>query len=634
MARKNIFQRLTCNYNATCTCLINPPLNSRLCPPLPGAVLSVGIKICEHLISIGCANVLPYCGTFFSIEMYSLQDLQTLSQVTSTHERFASDNQRSIGSKDISLHGVSLSFGSLTILKDALIRLSWGTTYALVGRNGIGKTTLLRCMANNMIPQWTSIRTFLVQQEYEEVEDSPLNLVKNSDPDHQDLLKQIEDIEGQEQDGNVENSSIQKLASLYQDLDNLFEESEMERRAISILSDLKFTGKMMDRPFKELSGGWRMKALLACAVFAKPDLLLMDEPTNHLDLESIQWLIKYLKGLECTIILVSHDHDFLDQLAECIIHLTQKELRYYPGNYSAFKNNRQDKLNEQANTEKKRKQARASGSTKKLQDLNSPKIAKMSKKNLVDTAWVWGADTLLVGDEGEDDRQLVLRFPEPDYSVSDPLIQLKSIGFSYNTNGKPLWENVDLSIERNSRIAILGRNGLGKSTLLRCIAGLETPQSGWIIRHHNLRTAVFTQHLVQDIDLSKTPVELLMDMFPDQLKVQTARGYLGSFGVSGNRALTKLRVLSGGQRTRFVLAMLMFQHPHLLLLDEPTSHLDMEMTETLIEALKAFKGAFVVISHHSYFLRSLNCQFYTVKNKRLLPVSLLEDYLKNISDEN
>ena len=147
-----------------------------------------------------------------------------------------------------------------------------------------------------------------------------------------------------------------------------------------------------------------------------------------------------------------------------------------------------------------------------------------------------------------------------------------------------------------------------------------------------MRTAVFTQHLVQDIDLTKTPCELLLEMYPDQLKVQTARDYLGSFGVSGDRALTKLGVLSGGQRTRFVLAMLMFQHPHLLLLDEPTSHLDMEMTESLIEALRNFKGAFVVISHHGYFLRALNCEFYLLKKKKLERVESLDSYLKALSD--
>lgn len=391
-----------------------------------------------------------------------------------------------------------------------------------------------------MIPQWTSIRTYLVQQEYEESVESPLRLVMKSDPEHQALLRQIEVVEkrfdDQEGEGGKEGDAVDDtgllLSKLYDKLHTHFDESEMERRATTILSQdrvLGFSKEMMHRPFKELSGGWRMKTLLACAVFTQPDLLLMDEPTNHLDLESIQWLVKYLKSLKCTVVVVSHDHDFMDQLSECVIHLTQKQLRYYPGNYTAFKKNRQDKLNEQYNTEQKRQQvltstsstsssSSSSLSSKRLQELNAPKIAKMSKKNLVNTAWVWGGEALLVGAEGEDDKHLALRFPPPDASVSDPLIQIKDIGFAYKKsdfkeNGKDekketrqqdspsppllLWEHVDMSIDLGSRVAILGRNGLGKSTLLRCIAGLETPRWGTITRHHNLRMAVFTQHLVQ-----------------------------------------------------------------------------------------------------------------------------------------
>ncbi|KAI8810169.1 P-loop containing nucleoside triphosphate hydrolase protein [Cladochytrium replicatum] len=548
--------------------------------------------------------------------MYSLADLQNLSEVTSTQQRFSTDNRRGASSKEISLRGISLAFGSLTILNNAQIKLAYGTKYALIGRNGIGKTTLLRCMANNLIPQWTSIRTFLVQQEYEAVDASPLDLVKQSDPDHQALLKGIERAEQNDE-------SVETITELYDQL-GVYDESEMERRAADILAGLKFTKEMMARPFKSLSGGWRMKALLACAVFANPHLLLMDEPTNHLDLKSIQWLVDYLKDLECTVIVVSHDHDFLDRYTQCIIHLTQKQLRYYPGNYSEFKAHRNDKILEQENTEKKRQKARESGTVRK--ELEGPKIAKMSKKTLANTGWVWGGEALLVGAEGEDDKKINLRFPDPDFSVADVLMQLKGVGFSFGD--RLLWDKVDLTLGRTSRIAIMGRNGLGKSTLLRCIAGVEKPTKGQIVRHHNLRMAFFTQHLVQDIDLTKSPVELLMEMYPE-LKVQDTRDYLGSFGISGDRALERLRVLSGGQRTRFVFAMLMFLHPHLLLLDEPTSHLDMEMTEALISALQNFKGAVVLISHHSYFLRQLDCQYYAVANKKLTPIDSLDAYLQS-----
>ena len=357
--------------------------------------------------------------------MYSIEDLQRLSEATSTHQRFATDAQRAGSSKDISLRGVSLAFGSLTILQDAQIRLTYGTKYALVARNGLGKTTLLRCMANNLIPQWTNIRAFLVQQEYNVDDprlagDTPLAVVRGSDPDHQALLHAIAEAE------NHEDERPGNLATLYEQL-CLYDEPDMERRAVEILTTLKFSKDQMTTSLRNLSGGWRMRTWLACAVFAKPQLMLLDEPTNHLDLASIRWLVEYVKSLECTTIVVSHDQEFLDQISDCVIHLTQKQLRYYPGNFSAFMQVRQDKLNEQSNREKKRRQAVESGDSRRAKELEAPQIAKMSKRSLVDTAWVWGAEALLVGAEGEDDKHHVLRFPQPDASVTTPLLQLKTL---------------------------------------------------------------------------------------------------------------------------------------------------------------------------------------------------------------
>lgn len=557
--------------------------------------------------------------------MYSLKDLQSLSQVSSTQQRFAQDAQRSVSSKDISLRGITLSFGTLSILKDAHIRLTYGTKYALIGRNGIGKTTLLRCMANNMIPQWTSIRTYFIQQEFNGIIDdqmSPVDLVKQSDPDHQSLLQSITDAEN-DIENNIEDN-VDQLTELYDQL-SIFE-SEMERRALNILSDLKFTKEMMNAQFHQLSGGWRMKVMLSCAVFAQPHLLLLDEPTNHLDIKSIQWLISYLKGLDCTVVVVSHDHDFLDRYSECIIHLTQKELRYYPGNLSDFQLHRQDKFNNQANVEKKIQLAKESGSENKLRRLDGPKVKKMSKKNMADLGWVWGGEALIQGQEGYDDKIIKFRFPDPDSSVSDPLLQLKNATFGLE-GGRILWENIDLSIDRTSRITILGKNGLGKSCLLKCIANLEKLKSGEILRHHNLRIAFFTQHLIQEIDLTKSAVELLIEKFRE-VKSQEARDYLGSFGICGDLALQRLGVLSGGQKVRFVFAMLLFEHPHLLLLDEPTSHLDMEMTESLLNALNRFKGAIILISHHVFFLRQLqSCQHYAISKKRLCKLESLDQYV-------
>ena len=534
----------------------------------------------------------------------------------------------SLSSQDVCLHGVSLAFGSLTLLQNTTLKLSHGQKYALVGRNGIGKSTLLRCIHLNQIPQWTPVRTYFIQQEFTPLhsDDSPLTLVTHSDPDYQALLKRIQ---------ALESSSAMDMDDhlLYQDFYSRFDDSQMNQKAIQILKNLQFTHEMMHRPFKDLSGGWRMRTLLACAVFVQPDLLLMDEPTNHLDLEGIQWLIHYLKSLKCTLVVVSHDRDFLDSVVDCVIHLTQKQLRYYPGNYTAFVKHRQEKLNEQSNTEKRRQRARANGgATKKLLESNSPKLAKMTKKNMIDTAWKWGAEALLVGEEGEDERPFKLQFPDPDFSVSDPLVQLKDISFAYDEKDHVLWEHVDLTIQRNSRMALLGRNGLGKSSLLKCIAGLEQPLTGLIYRHHNLRMAVFTQYLIQDLDLSKTPVESLMEKYPESLKIQTARDYLGSFGIRGDRALMQLGVLSGGQRTRFVFALLCYSNPHLLLLDEPTSHLDMEMTEALIDALKEFKGAIVFISHHCYFVTCLECECFLLEKKRLVKVEW-KKYLERMRQE-
>jgi len=408
-----------------------------------------------------------------------------------------------------------------------------------------------------------------------------------------------------------------------------------EARASVILSGLQFTKEMMETPTKYLSGGWRMRVALARGLFMRPDILLLDEPTNHLDLHALLWLQDYLMSHEKTVLVVSHDRQFLSTVTTDIIQFKDKQLFYHPGNFSSFLDRELEEMknqqhlferqesrrkNYEESLERWRKQAANSRDPEasyglirsrehRLEHLGAPKTADGKKWRISYQGYRRRIQPI------RPDREIKFKFPKPEsLGVRGPILQLREVSFGFDQNEEDLLENVTLDIQQTSRIAILGRNGVGKSTLMDLIGGKLQPRQGEIYRHHNLRIAYFSQHHVQQLDLSCSAVEYLMQTFPG-LKEHDCRQHLGGFGIAGNLALQTMLTLSGGQKSRVVLALVTFKEPHILILDEPTNHLDFESIEALIESLKKFTGGLLFVSHDQHLIAELGHDLWVVSNQ-------------------
>eukprot|EP01121_Diplochlamys_sp_Union-15-3_P009333 TRINITY_DN2544_c0_g1_i2.p1 TRINITY_DN2544_c0_g1~~TRINITY_DN2544_c0_g1_i2.p1 ORF type:complete len:423 (-),score=68.57 TRINITY_DN2544_c0_g1_i2:31-1299(-) len=392
---------------------------------------------------------------------------------------------------------------------------------------------------------------------------------------------------------------------------------------------------MQNSPTKNLSGGWRMRVALACALYTNPSILLLDEPTNHLDLNSILWLQEYLKLFKNTLVVVSHNREFLNRVTTDTIQFTKKRLIYWQGNYNEFvkasneKTVKYQKLYEtQERTRKKcyetikkvkEQQARSgknsqkgtiSSKKKKLEDLGMAKTddGKRWKLSYMDSRKVLTAP--------EKEKKFKFKLVAGDsLGYYGALLQLQDVSFGY-TKEKLIVKNVTMNIDTNSRIVILGDNGAGKSTLLDIIVGNIEPTEGRVNKYSKLKIAYFKQHHVQQLNLDINALEHLHNRFPD-MPSQKIRNHLGSFGIHGFHATEKMSNLSGGQKSRVVFATIMWEMPHILILDEPTNHLDIDTIDALIQALSDFSGGVVFVSHDEYMINSLGKDIWVAGNGRV-----------------
>ena len=526
---------------------------------------------------------------------------------------FENFNNSSIES--ISIKKFSLKAGSKVLFDDSSLILSQNCRYGLIGKNGCGKTSLLKQIANRKFPINEKILILYVEQEIENTDESPIEVILKSNRKMTELNNQIKEIESKiNNDELLDDETFEKYESLQEEIKS-FEPEKQKPKIKKILKGLGFSDLDMNQSCNHFSGGWKMRISLAKALYIEPDLLLLDEPTNHLDLEAVIWLGDYLETLKNMTIIVSHNVGFLNRVCTNILNIEDHKLVTYRGNYSSFKNNFNKKLvtikKDWDKYEKKLKKFKSKSKSKK-------DIAEFVKKNIVP--------------KPEKDYNLKIRFPET-LLYKDNVVKLENVSFSYGEN--IIFDDVNFGVDMESVITLVGKNGSGKSTLLKLMMGELEPTSGNIWRQNGLRIGYYNQHFESSLPLDQTPVQYLESIFPKELmsvnKEHTIRGYLGRMRLEGKAHVQLMKELSGGQKARVAMVKLMFTMPHFILLDEPTNHLDIETIEALIEGLSRYNGGIMVITHEEELVTKLDSQLWVLKNKKVIHYKdTFEDYCDEI----
>ncbi|KAH0462178.1 hypothetical protein IEQ34_009753 [Dendrobium chrysotoxum] len=514
--------------------------------------------------------------------------------------------------RDIAIENFSVSARGKELLKNASVKISHGKRYGLVGPNGMGKSTLLKLLAWRKIPVPKNIDVLLVEQEVVGDDRTALEAVVSANEELVKLRKEVamlsEQAEAKEDgaDDYDDDDKGEKLAVLYEKL-QLMGSDAAEAQASKILAGLGFTKVMQTRATRSFSGGWRMRISLARALFVQPTLLLLDEPTNHLDLRAVLWLEEYLCRWKKTLVVVSHDRDFLNTVCNEIIHLHDMKLHFYRGNFEDFESGYEQKRKEMNKKfevyDKQLKAARRTGSKAqqdKVKDRAKFQAAKEAKHRGKGKADDEDGAPPEVPKKWRD-YSVEFHFPEPT-ELTPPLLQLIEVSFSYPSRADFKLSDVDVGIDMGTRVAIVGPNGAGKSTLLNLLAGDLVPTEGEVRRSQKLRIGRYSQHFVDLLTMEENPVQYLLRLHPDQegfSKQEAVRAKLGKFGLPSHNHLTPIAKLSGGQKARVVFTSISMSKPHILLLDEPTNHLDMQSIDALAEALEEFTGGVVLVSHDS-----------------------------------
>lgn len=498
------------------------------------------------------------------------------------------------------------------ILSGATANLPAGRRVGLVGRNGAGKSTLFKVILGQLQPDdgqvgWPSAwRVGAVAQEAPGTDESLLDTVLHADKELTELLARAE----HETDGH-------KLGDIYARLDAI-DAYTAPSRAAEILAGLGFSAEDQLRPCREFSGGWRMRVALAAILFWAPHLLLLDEPTNYLDLEGVLWLETYLERYRGTVVIVSHDRDLLNNVCEFILHLERGKVTLYTGNYDTFVETRAAKRALDVAFARKQEAARAH-----MQAFVDRFRAKASKARQAQSRMKMLAKMAVV-DVPVDEHVPPIRIPKA-IEASPPLITMDSANVGYEA-GKPILTGLSMRIDPDDRIALLGKNGNGKSTLAKLLAGKLETMGGELVRARKLVVGYFAQHQEEELDLSLTPVETLSSLRP-KMTLEEVRTQLGGFGFSADKALTKVGQLSGGERARLMLALATLDKPNLLILDEPTNHLDIDARNELLTALNDFDGAVVLVSHDRRLIEATADRLLLVSGGKVAPYEGdLDDY--------
>ncbi|KAL1462188.1 hypothetical protein WDU94_014048 [Cyamophila willieti] len=516
----------------------------------------------------------------------------TASQVTSKKDAKleAKGNNRTT---DIRIENFDIAYGERVLLQGTDITLAFGRRYGLVGRNGLGKTTLLRLISSGQLRIPSHISILHVEQEVVGDDTPAIDSVLECDTKRQTLLNREKQITQAINNGTADASMNTELTQVFAELEAI-EADKAPARASVILAGLGFTSEMQTRPTKNFSGGWRMRLALARALFSRPDLLLLDEPTNMLDMKAIIWLENYLQNWPTTLLVVSHDRHFLDSVPTDIFHLHSQRIDTYRGNYEAFDKIKTEKLkNQQREIEAQRMHREHVQKFIDTFRYNANRASSVQSK-------IKQLERLPELKPIEKEVEVVLKFPDTE-ALSPPILQLSELNFEY-VPGKPILTNVCLGATLESRICIVGDNGAGKTTLLKIIMGIIAPSGGTRTVHRNLKFGYFSQHHVDQLDMNLRCVQLLEQSFPGKPQEEYRR-QLGGFGVSGDLALQQVGCLSGGQKSRVAFARMCMAAPNFLVLDEPTNHLDIETIEALGKGINKYTGGVILVSHDERLIR-------------------------------
>lgn len=514
----------------------------------------------------------------------------------------------------IQLKNLNLRRGLKELLLGANLTLNPGYKTGLTGANGAGKSSLFALLMGELHadsgdallpPHWTIAH---VAQETPALERSALDYVLDGDHELRQLEQELQDAE-ERHDGNA-------IGHLHGELARI-DAYAAPARAGKLLTGLGFDVNAQQRSVASFSGGWRMRLNLAQALMCRSDLLLLDEPTNHLDLETVLWLEDWLQGYPGTLLMISHDRDFLDSVCDHIVEVANQDLTLYTGNYSQFEVMRAEKMaRQQGEYEKQQRQIAH------LESFVNRFKAKASKARQAQSR-VKALEKLERIAPAHVASPFDFHFDSPD-NLPNPLLKLEQADVGYGS--ATILSGLNLSVEAGARIGLLGVNGAGKSTLVKLLSGDLAPLRGEIVNAQTLKIGYFAQHTLETLREDETPLQHMQRQAPTTRELEL-RSFLGGFNFRGDAATDPVGPMSGGEKARLALAMIVWQKPNLLLLDEPTNHLDLEMRHALTMALQDFSGALIVVSHDRSLLEATTDIFWLVSHGKVQPFDGdLEDY--------
>lgn len=518
----------------------------------------------------------------------------------------------------IQLQNVELRRGTLCLLHNADLTVFPGQKVGIVGANGAGKSSLFALLQGHLTPDAGSVLLpaswviATVGQETPALDISAMDYVLQGDVELYPLLIKV-----RQADANTD------LVAIHHQIEVL-DGYRAEAKAGTLLDGLGFSGDMQQRAVKDFSGGWRMRLNLARALMQRADLLLLDEPTNHLDLDAVLWLERYLSTYPGTLLLISHDRDFLDAVVDNIAHIEQQQLTLYRGHYSQFERQRAEHLAQQQTMFER--QQRQVAHLQKFIDRFRAQATKAKQAQ----SRIKALERMTLLAPAHVDSQFQFSFLPP-RSLPNPLLKMENVQAGYAD--KSILQSINFQLLPGSRIGLLGRNGAGKSTLIKLLSGSLTPQQGQLWYANGVSIGYFAQHQLETLRPEDSPLQHLVRLAP-QATEQSLRDYIGGFGFHGDKALAACGPFSGGEKARLVLALLVYQRPNLLLLDEPTNHLDLDMREAIVMALQDFEGAIVIVSHDRHLLSSTTDEFYLVAHGKVAPFAGdLSDYYQWLQQE-